>query len=58
MTPVGVQNIAKLDVRYRHIVQQLQKENDASAKRCKVLESENKLLLSETEQLREVGIPV
>lgn len=38
----------------RHIVQELQKENAASAQRCKVLESENKLLLSETEQLREV----
>ncbi|RDX54967.1 hypothetical protein OH76DRAFT_1397294 [Lentinus brumalis] len=37
----------------KHIVQQLQKENDSSAKRCKVLEAENKLLLSETEQLRE-----
>lgn len=38
----------------RHIVQELQKENSASAHRCKVLEAENKLLLSETAQLRDV----
>ncbi|KAI0745313.1 hypothetical protein C8Q76DRAFT_806678 [Earliella scabrosa] len=37
----------------KHIVQELQKENAASAQRCKVLEAENKLLLSETEQLRD-----
>lgn len=41
-------------LRIRHIVQELQKETATSAQRCKVLESENKLLLSETEQLREV----
>ena len=41
---------------YRHIVQELQKENAASAQRCKVLEAENKLLLSETEQLRDVSV--
>lgn len=39
----------------RHIVQELQKENAASAQRLRSLEAENKLLLSETEQLREVG---
>ncbi|KAI8993927.1 hypothetical protein BD414DRAFT_457184 [Trametes punicea] len=37
----------------KHIVQELQKENAASEQRCKVLEAENRLLLSETEQLRE-----
>ncbi|KAI0665974.1 hypothetical protein C8Q78DRAFT_486889 [Trametes maxima] len=37
----------------KHIVQELQKENAASAQRCKSLEAENKLLMSETEQLRE-----
>ncbi|OJT13108.1 hypothetical protein TRAPUB_10334 [Trametes pubescens] len=37
----------------KHIVQELQKENAASAQRLRSLEAENKLLLSETEQLRE-----
>ncbi|KAH9937733.1 hypothetical protein B0H21DRAFT_758089 [Amylocystis lapponica] len=37
----------------KHIVQELQKENSAAAQRAKVLESENKLLLTEVEQLRE-----
>ncbi|KAI0663349.1 hypothetical protein C8Q70DRAFT_1042120 [Cubamyces menziesii] len=37
----------------KHIVQELQKENAASEQRCKALEAENKILLSETEQLRE-----
>ncbi|KAI0743950.1 hypothetical protein C8Q80DRAFT_1220751 [Daedaleopsis nitida] len=37
----------------KHIVQELQKENASVAQRCKVFEAENKLLLSETEQLRE-----
>lgn len=39
---------------YRHIVQELQKENTVSSQRCRVLEAENRLLMSETEQLREV----
>lgn len=38
----------------RHIVQELQKESLAAAQRTKVLESENQLLLSEAEQLRQV----
>jgi hypothetical protein len=38
----------------RHIVQELQKENLAASQRNKLLESENKLLLSETDQLRQV----
>ncbi|KAI0054971.1 hypothetical protein BV25DRAFT_1816286 [Artomyces pyxidatus] len=37
----------------KHIIQELQKENNAAAQQYKLLESENKLLLSETEQLRE-----
>ncbi len=44
--------------RGRHIVQELQKDNAAHTQRSNVLESENKLLLSETEQLREVGLTV
>ncbi len=38
----------------RHIIQELQKENANAAHQNKLLESENKLLLSETEQLRKV----
>ncbi|KAJ6593784.1 hypothetical protein B0H19DRAFT_916405 [Mycena capillaripes] len=37
----------------KHIVQELQKESLAAAQRTKVLESENQLLLSEAEQLRQ-----
>ncbi len=36
-------------------MQELQMENTNLAQRYKVLESENKLLMSETEQLREVS---
>ncbi len=39
----------------RHIVQQLQKESATLTKRNQVLEAENKLLATETEQLREVS---
>ena len=38
----------------RHIVQELQKENLASAQQIKLLESENRLLSTEAEQLRQV----
>lgn len=38
----------------RHIVQELQKDNQAAAQRNKLLESENRLLVSETDQLRQV----
>jgi hypothetical protein len=38
----------------RHIIQELQKENANAGHQNKLLESENKLLLSETEQLRQV----
>ena len=41
----------------RHIIQELQKENANAAHQNKLLESENKLLLSETEQLRKVICP-
>lgn len=41
---------------FRHIVQELQKENLGITQRNKLLESENKLLLSETDQLRQVPI--
>ncbi|KAJ7188425.1 hypothetical protein C8R46DRAFT_1054731 [Mycena filopes] len=37
----------------KHIVQELQKESLAATQRTKLLESENQLLLSETEQLRQ-----
>lgn len=46
--------LASCQYLYRHIVQELQRENSLAAQRNKVLESENKLLLSETERLREV----
>ncbi|SRR6266436_1205431 len=39
----------------RHIIQELQKENANAGHQNKFLESENKLLLSETEQLRKVN---
>ena len=45
--------MARLDVACK-----LQKDNAAHTQRSNVLESENKLLLSETEQLREVGLTV
>lgn len=38
----------------RHIVQELQKDNQTAAQRNKLLESENRLLVSETDQLRQV----
>jgi hypothetical protein len=38
----------------RHIVQELQKENSAHVSKIKSLENENKLLHSETEELKEV----
>lgn len=39
---------------YRHIIQELQKENAKETQHSKVLESENKLLVTEIAQLREV----
>ena len=39
----------------RLIVQELQQENSAATQRAKVLEAENELLRSETDQLREVS---
>ena len=40
---------------FRHIIQELQKENQAVKQQAKLMESENQLLLQETEQLRQVG---
>jgi CAP-Gly domain-containing linker protein 1 len=39
---------------FRHIIQELQKENQAVKQQSKLMESENQLLLNETEQLRQV----
>ena len=39
----------------RHIIQELQKENTAVSGKNKLLESENKILMTETESLREVS---
>ncbi|KAF7315292.1 hypothetical protein MIND_00043700 [Mycena indigotica] len=53
----SIPSAAKEEIRgLKHIVQELQKENLATTQRMKVLESENQLLLSETEQLRKVQI--
>lgn len=56
--PTLVHNFTSLDglmtILQRHIIQELQKENANAAHQNKLLESENKLLLSETEQLRKV----
>lgn len=38
---------------FKHIVQDLQKENSVLSQRSKLLESENRLLMSETDQLRQ-----
>lgn len=40
---------------FRHIIQELQKENQTVKQRAKLMESENQLLMHETEQLRQVG---
>lgn len=40
---------------FRHIIQELQKENQAAKQQAKLMESENQLLMQETEQLRQVG---
>ena len=39
----------------RHIIQELQKENTAVSGKNNLLESENKILMTETESLREVS---
>jgi hypothetical protein len=38
----------------RHIVRTLQQESQSATQRNKLLESENRLLVTETDQLREV----
>ncbi|KAK1235249.1 hypothetical protein PQX77_001530 [Marasmius sp. AFHP31] len=49
-------NTAKEEITgLKHIVQELQKESVAGSQRNKVLESENQLLMSEMEKLRQVG---
>ena len=40
---------------FRHIIQELQKENQAVKQQAKLMESENQLLMNETEQLRQVS---
>ena len=40
---------------FRHIIQELQKENQTVKQQAKLVESENQLLMNETEQLRQVG---
>lgn len=46
--------LATSHVSCRHIVQTLQMESQSAAQRNKLLESENRMLLSETDQLRQV----
>ncbi|KAJ6557190.1 hypothetical protein B0H10DRAFT_2121012 [Mycena sp. CBHHK59/15] len=47
-------SVAKEEIKgLKHIVQELQKESLAATQRTKMLESENQLLLSEAEQLRQ-----
>lgn len=43
-----------LTLRFRHIIVELQKENSTAQHKIKLLESENELLKSEAEQLRQV----
>ena len=42
-------------VTFRHIIQELQKENQTVKQQAKFMESENQLLMNETEQLRQVS---
>lgn len=39
---------------FRHLLQELQKENQTVTQQAKLMESENQLLMQETEQLRQV----
>lgn len=47
-------NFSLTVVAFRHIIQELQKENQATKQQAKLVESENQLLMNETEQLRQV----
>jgi len=47
-------NFSLTVVAFRHIIQELQKENQAAKQQTKLMESENQLLMNETEQLRQV----
>jgi CAP-Gly domain-containing linker protein 1 len=51
-----ITNMLDNSLSYRVIVQNLQKDNHTATQQIKTLEAENKLLLSETEQLRVVCI--
>ena len=48
-------NFSLIVATFRHIIQELQKENQAVKQQAKLMESENQLLMQETEQLRQVG---
>ena len=47
-------NFSLTAVAFRHIIQELQKENQTAKQQAKLVESENQLLMNETEQLRQV----
>ena len=47
-------NFSLTVVAFRHIIQELQKENQTAKQQAKLVESENQLLMNETEQLRQV----
>jgi CAP-Gly domain-containing linker protein 1 len=47
-------NFSLIAAAFRHIIQELQKENQAVKQQAKLVESENQLLIQETEQLRQV----
>ena len=48
-------NFSLIVTAFRHIIQELQKENQAVKQQAKLMECENQLLMQETEQLRQVG---
>lgn len=48
-------NFSLIVTAFRHIIQELQKENQIVKQQAKLMESENQLLLQETEQLRQVS---
>ena len=48
-------NFSLIAAAFRHIIQELQKENQTVKQQAKLMESENQLLMQETEQLRKVG---
>lgn len=48
-------NFSLIVATFRHIIQELQKENQTVKQQAKLMESENQLLMQETEQLRQAG---